>query len=172
MTTNIGSEQIKGKQSLNPFGKKDEESNYERIKTTVMEEMERWFRPEFLNRLDDIIVFRSLTDEDLKQIVDIELAKLMKRLKEKNLTIVMTDDAKDVIIKRGSNKEFGARPLRRAIENMLEDPLSEKLLRGEFTGKNVIYAKVVEADGEKKIEFEAKEGGGSELVGAAGEKKA
>jgi ATP-dependent Clp protease ATP-binding subunit ClpC len=172
MTTNIGSEQIKGKQSLNPFGKKDEESNYERIKTTVMEEMERWFRPEFLNRLDDIIVFRSLTDEDLKQIVDIELAKLMKRLKEKNLSIVMGDDAKSVIIKRGSNKEFGARPLRRAIENMLEDPLSEKLLRGDFAGKNMIYVKVVEEGGEQKIEFDARDGASQELVGTSAEKKA
>jgi ATP-dependent Clp protease ATP-binding subunit ClpC len=139
----------------------------------VRGEVKRAFNPEFLNRLDDIIVFRSLTDEDLRQIVDIELAKLMKRLKEKNLSIILGDDAKDVIIKRGANREFGARPLRRAIENMLEDPLSEKMLRGDFVGKTMIYAKVVEVDGEKKIEFEAKESATPELVGAAGaEKKA
>jgi ATP-dependent Clp protease ATP-binding subunit ClpC len=169
MTTNIGSEVIKGGRVFGILPSSNEEANYEKMKNTVMEEMEKWFRPEFLNRLDDIIVFRQLSDADLKQIIDIELDKVAKRLKEKNMHIVLTEDAKETIIKKGSNKEFGARPLRRAIETLLEDPLSEEMLRGHFAGKHTIYVKVVEAGGEKKLVFDAQEGppAAPELVGAA-----
>jgi ATP-dependent Clp protease ATP-binding subunit ClpC len=153
MTTNIGAEQIAGR---DPFGfmKKDEASTYEKMKSLLKQEMEKNFRPEFLNRVDDIIVFRSLTKPDLKHIIDIELGKVFKRLKEKNLHLVLTDEAKDVIIERGSSLEFGARPLRRAIEHMLEDPLSEALLKGEFAGKDTITVTVAEVDGEKKLTFQ------------------
>jgi ATP-dependent Clp protease ATP-binding subunit ClpC len=133
-------------------------------------EMEGTFRPEFLNRVDDIIVFRSLTRDDLKQIIDIELAKVSKRLKEKNLNLVLTEEAKDMIIEKGSSLEFGARPLRRAIEHLLEDPLAESLLHGQFEGKDTITVRVQEADGEKKLFFDAT--GAAELVAAgAGENK-
>jgi ATP-dependent Clp protease ATP-binding subunit ClpC len=153
MTTNIGAEQIAGR---DPFGfmKKDEASTYEKMKNLLKQEMEKNFRPEFLNRVDDIIVFRSLTKPDLKHIIDIELGKVFKRLKEKNLHLVLTDEAKDVIIERGSSLEFGARPLRRAIEHMLEDPLSEALLKGEFAGKDTITVTVNDVDGEKKLTFQ------------------
>jgi ATP-dependent Clp protease ATP-binding subunit ClpC len=106
--------------------------------------MEKVFRPEFLNRVDDIIVFRGLSEKDLHQIVDIELAKVAKRLKEKGFTLQMTDEAKKVLIEKGTNTEYGARPLRRAIENLLEDPLAEDLLRGTFVGADTI---IVKADG-------------------------
>ena len=133
MTTNIGAEQITGKQtSINIFGKKDEETTYEKMKETLKIVMEGTFRPEFLNRVDDIIVFRSLTKPDMGQIIDIELAKVSKRLKEKSLELILTSEAKDLLIDKGYNPEFGARPLRRAIEHLLEDPLSEKLLQGVF----------------------------------------
>jgi len=132
--------------------------------------MEQNFRPEFLNRVDDIIVFRSLTKDDLKRIIDIELSKVSKRLKEKNLTLVLTDEAKDLIIERGSSLEFGARPLRRAIEHLLEDPLSEALLKGDFQGKETITTKVHEVDGEKKLFFDTA-GAAPELVGAGAESK-
>src|SRR5207244_10824863 len=124
MTTNIGAEQIVGR---DPFGftKKDAAAGYEKMKAMLKSEMERNFRPEFLNRVDDIIVFRSLTDEDMSLIIDIELGKVVKRLKDKNFTLVMTAEAKQLLIEKGTNKEFGARPLRRAIEHHLEDPLSE-----------------------------------------------
>src|SRR5207237_5682541 len=154
MTTNIGAEQITGKTGFG-FGKKDEQSTYEKMKETLKQVMEGTFRPEFLNRVDDIIVFRSLTKEDLKRIIDIELSKVSKRLKEKRLTLVLTDEAKEVVIERGSSLEFGARPLRRAIENLIEDPLSEKLLQGEFTGKDTITVKMIEENGEKKLSFES-----------------
>ncbi|HZT78904.1 MAG TPA: ATP-dependent Clp protease ATP-binding subunit [Gemmataceae bacterium] len=172
MTTNIGADQIVGKTEFG-FRMKNEEANYESMKNTLKQEMERNFRPEFLNRLDDIIVFRSLTDADLKQIIDIELEKVSKRLKEKNLKLVLTEEAKDVILRKGTNKEFGARPLRRAIEQMIEDPLSEDLLKGTFQGKDTITVRVHEVDGEKKLWFDGGNGGTPELVGAAaGEAKA
>jgi ATP-dependent Clp protease ATP-binding subunit ClpC len=165
MTTNIGAEQITGKVSFG-FTKKDEASNYERMKEQLKQEMERNFRPEFLNRIDDIIVFRSLTDEDLKQIIDIELAKVSKRLKEKNLTLVLTEEAKQLLIKKGTNKEYGARPLRRAIEHHLEDPMAEELLRGDFEGADTITVKV-SPDGERLV-FETNKKESGELVAAAG----
>jgi ATP-dependent Clp protease ATP-binding subunit ClpC len=157
MTTNIGSEQIVTKDDIgfSRYARKDLDASYEDMKKKVKTEMEKSFRPEFLNRLDDVIVFRSLTKDDLKRIVDIELAKVSKRLKEKNLTLVMTDEAKEVLIDKGSNTEYGARPLRRTIEHLLEDPLAEDLLRGSFAGKDTITVSVIEKDGEKRLIFES-----------------
>jgi ATP-dependent Clp protease ATP-binding subunit ClpC len=154
LTTNIGAQEIAGKASFNVFGKKDADTTYEKMKETLKGEMEKTFRPEFLGRLDDVIVFRSLNKEDLKKIIDIELGKVRKRLKVKNLALEMTDEAKDFIIEKGSSLEFGARPLRRAIENLLEDPLAEDLLRGTFTGKTIISVRVGEVGDEKKLIFE------------------
>src|SRR5262249_21693061 len=134
MTTNIGASEITGKTHFG-FSKKDDNTNYQKMKETLKQAMEQNFRPEFLNRVDDIIVFRSLTKDDLKEIIGIELSKVMKRLKDKNLALVMTEEAKDLLIEKGTNTEFGARPLRRAIEHFLEDPLAEDLLRGAFNGK-------------------------------------
>jgi ATP-dependent Clp protease ATP-binding subunit ClpC len=171
MTTNIGAQEIMGKTQFG-FGKKDAESTYERMKETLKQEMEKNFRPEFLNRVDDIIVFRSLTKQDLKNIIDIELAKVIKRLKEKNLALVMTEEAKDLIIDRGSSLEFGARPLRRAIEHLLEDPMAEALLHGAFVGKDTVTVRVNEVEGEKKLVFDATGNVPTpELVTAAGEGK-
>ena len=157
MTTNIGAQEIIGKMSYG-FAKRDDNSNYQKMKETLKQAMEANFRPEFLNRVDDIIVFRSLQKEDLKRIIDIELSKVIKRLKEKNLALVLTDDAKELLIAKGTNTEYGARPLRRAIEHFLEDPLSEDLLRGSFAGKDTITVRVGEADGEKKLIFETSQG--------------
>ena len=108
LTTNIGASEIAGKASFNVFGKKDAAATYEKMKETLKGEMEKSFRPEFLGRLDDIIVFRSLTKEDLKKIIDIELSKVRKRLKDKGLTLELTDEAKDFIIEKGSSLDFGA----------------------------------------------------------------
>jgi ATP-dependent Clp protease ATP-binding subunit ClpC len=154
MTTNIGAEQIIGKTAFG-FGKKDEQTTYEKMKETLKQNMEGTFRPEFLNRVDDIIVFRSLNKEDMRRIIDIELVKVAKRLKDKNLTLVLTDEAKDLLTDKGYSPEFGARPLRRAIEHLLEDPLSEQLLKGNFQGKDTITVRVQEEDGEKKLAFDA-----------------
>jgi ATP-dependent Clp protease ATP-binding subunit ClpC len=170
MTTNIGSEMIKGKKEFNPFGKRTEEANYSKMTEIVKGEMEKYFRPEFLNRVDEVIIFRSLTKDDLKRIIDIELAKVSKRLAEKNMKLVLSDEAKELIIEKGSSLEFGARPLRRAIENLLEDPLAEDLLHGNFQGKDLIHVRVAEADGQKKLVFEATSTT-PELVAAGSENK-
>src|SRR5436309_1331507 len=168
MTTNIGAEQITGKTGFG-FGKKDEQSTYEKMKETLKQVMEGTFRPEFLNRVDDIIVFRSLSKPDMRNIIDIELAKVVKRLKEKNLALILTEEAKDLVIDKGYSPEFGARPLRRAIEHLLEDPLAEELLKGNFAGKDTITVKVHEVDGEKKLYFDATGATAPELVATGGE---
>jgi ATP-dependent Clp protease ATP-binding subunit ClpC len=170
MTTNIGAEQIVGKAHFG-FAKKDKETTYEKMKETLKQVMEGTFRPEFLNRVDDIIVFHKLEREDMKQIIDIELTKVAKRLAEKNLKLVLTDEAKELLIEKGYSPEFGARPLRRAIEHLMEDPLAENLLHGAFAGKDTITVRVTEQDGEKTLAFEASGTAAPELVGAGSESK-
>ncbi|MHB1571684.1 MAG: AAA family ATPase, partial [Solirubrobacteraceae bacterium] len=173
MTTNIGAEQIAGRQEfgIHSSARRNEEATYEGMKVKLKGEMERNFRPEFLNRVDDIIVFRSLNKDNLKRIIDIELSKVSKRLAEKNLTLVLTEEAKEFLIEKGTSLEYGARPLRRAIEHYLEDPLSEDLLRGGFVGKNIITMRVKEEDGEKKLYFDCTTTPAPELVAAGSEEK-
>src|SRR5438046_9390004 len=136
------------------------------MKTKLTDVMKNSFRPEFLNRVDDIIVFRGLGKDDIKQIIDIELSKVMKRLEEKGLKLILTEEAKELLIAEGYSTEYGARPLRRAIEHLLEDPLSEELLRGTFHGKDRITVKVKEEGESKKLVFEAE--AAHELVVATG----
>ncbi len=159
LTTNVGAEQIITPDDLSSvmtkYVVKSADVSYTDMKKKLLEQMTKVFRPEFLNRLDDTIVFRSLTKENLKQIVDMELAKVGKRLKEKNLKLVVSDEAKEFMIDKGSSTDYGARPLRRAVEQHLEDALSESLLRGEFAGKDTIIVKIGDGeDGEKKLVFE------------------
>jgi ATP-dependent Clp protease ATP-binding subunit ClpC len=173
MTTNIGAEQIAGRQEfgLHTLARRNEESTYEGMKSKLKAEMEKNFRPEFLNRVDDIIVFRSLNKNDLKRIIDIELEKVTKRLREKGLALALTEEAKDFLIDKGTSLEFGARPLRRAIEHYLEDPMAEDLLRGTFTGKDTITVRTHEVDGEKKLLFDVTASEKKELVASGGESK-
>jgi len=137
MTSNIGAELIKNQSGFG-FAKKTPEANFEKMKDVLQKEVERHFRPEFLNRVDDTIVFRPLSKEDLQTIVEYELAKVFKRLTEHGFKLELTDQAKEFLIEKGYNPEFGARPLRRAIEHYIEDPLSEAVLAGQFKGKNFI----------------------------------
>ena len=137
MTTNAGAEAIKNEASM-VFQKPSADASYDDMKDRVMERIEKFFRPEFLNRLDEVIVFRHLTNKDLKHVIDLELGKVRKRLSERNLQLELTEDAKEFLIRKGSNLDYGARPLRRAIENFVEDPLAEELLKGEFVGKDTI----------------------------------
>ncbi len=131
MTSNIGADLIKNKAGFG-FAKHTEEADYDKIKQTLNSEIERYFRPEFINRLDDIIVFRPLTRGDLINIVEYELKKVRGRLEERGYVLELDDKAKDFLIEKGHNPDYGARPLRRAIEHLVEDPLSESILRGEF----------------------------------------
>jgi len=141
MTSNIGSDIIKNQAGLG-FRKKSAEVTYEQTKEALMKEVERHFRPEFLNRVDDVIMFRQLTRDDLKSIVDIELGKVRSRLQSQGLALVLTDEAKELIINQGYNPDFGARPLRRAIEHLIEDHISEELLRGAYKDKDTITISV------------------------------
>jgi len=155
MTTNVGAEEITGKAGGFGFhNRRDDQANYGKMKDTLKMAMEKSFRPEFLNRCDDIIVFRSLTRENMHNIVDIEVAKLGKRLLEKGLKLVITDAAKEFLIEKGTSLDYGARPLRRAIEGFLEDPLAEELLRGKFVGMETVTTIMISVDGEPKIGFE------------------
>jgi len=156
MTSNIGAELIKNQGGFG-FGKKSPEANYEKMKEILQKEVERHFRPEFLNRVDDVIVFKALTRLDLQTIVDFELAKVFKRLTEHGLKLELAEQAKEFLIDKGYNPEFGARPLRRAIEHYIEDPLSEFVLAGKFKGKNLIKIDVQDEENLKFTGFEEKQ---------------
>jgi ATP-dependent Clp protease ATP-binding subunit ClpC len=168
MTTNAGAEAIKNEAAFG-FAKPDMDASYESMKNRVVEEIEKVFRPEFINRVNDIIVFRHLTDEDMKHVVDLELAKVRDRLQEKGLAVELTDEAKEFLVKKGSNTDYGARPLRRAIETFVEDPLAEELLKGEFAGKDIVKIEVKKVGDKKQLVFEgrsSKESPELETVGA------
>ncbi|HPO93464.1 MAG TPA: ATP-dependent Clp protease ATP-binding subunit [Phycisphaerales bacterium] len=131
MTSNIGADLIKGGGGFG-FAKRTDSSNFENIKTILMKEIERFFRPEFINRLDDVIVFRPLTKDDLVTIVDLEVGKVASRLMQQGIHLELDQKAKDFLIEKGYNPDFGARPLRRAVGQYIEDPLSEMLLAGDI----------------------------------------
>jgi ATP-dependent Clp protease ATP-binding subunit ClpC len=152
MTTNAGAEAIKNESAFG-FQKPDDDASYDSMKGRVNERIEKVFRPEFLNRLDDVIVFHHLTVDDLKKVIDIELAKVRERLGERGLKLELTEEAKKFLIKKGSDTDFGARPLRRALENYIEDPVSEELLKGEFQGKDTIQVDCTEVAGKKQLVF-------------------
>ncbi len=156
MTSNIGAELIKNQSGFG-FGKKTAEANYEKMKELLQKEVEHHFRPEFLNRLDDTIVFQSLTRVDLQTVVEYELAKVFKRLTEHGLKLELSEQSKEFLIDKGYNPEFGARPLRRAIEHYIEDPLSEAMLRGEFKDKNLIKLDVQDEDNLKLEGFKVEQ---------------
>jgi ATP-dependent Clp protease ATP-binding subunit ClpC len=154
MTTNVGASAIHSGDTFG-FGKKDEDTSYSKMKERLMHEIEREFKPEFLGRVDDVIVFRHLTKDDLKRIIDIELGKVRERLWERGLKLMLTDESKEFLISKGSDLDFGARPLRRAIENYIEDPLSEELLKGNFEGKTTITVTVAETGDQKHLAFDS-----------------
>jgi ATP-dependent Clp protease ATP-binding subunit ClpC len=152
MTTNAGAEAIKNESQFG-FQKPDDDASYENMKGRVQEQIEKVFRPEFLGRMDDVIVFRHLTNDDLAGVVELELSKVRERLSDRGLRLILTPEAKKLLVKRGSNLDFGARPLRRAIENYIEDPLSEELLKGEFQGMDTISIEVKEVGDKKQFCF-------------------
>ncbi|MFN7804701.1 MAG: ATP-dependent Clp protease ATP-binding subunit, partial [Planctomycetaceae bacterium] len=154
MTTNVGAHAVASGDAFG-FSKKDEDTSYEKMKERLKHEIAREFKPEFLNRVDDIIVFRHLTRENLKSIIDIELSKVRERLTEKGIALTLSDEAKEFLIEKGSDLDYGARPLRRAIEQFVEDPLSEELLRGNFEGKNAVTVNVATTGEQKHLSFDA-----------------
>jgi ATP-dependent Clp protease ATP-binding subunit ClpC len=143
MTSNIGTRQIKTEAGLG-FQKSDLKENYEGMKGRLLEELKKTFNPEFLNRMDEAIVFKPLGKKEMAKIIEIMISEVTERLKEKKLEISLTKEAKTLLIEKGFDPVYGARPLRRAIQRLLEDPLSEELLQGRFSENCRIR---VESDG-------------------------
>ncbi|MFH1189998.1 MAG: ATP-dependent Clp protease ATP-binding subunit [Candidatus Omnitrophota bacterium] len=143
MTSNIGAEMLKRQGSIG-FKSQTEDVTYQGMKERLLDEVKKAFKPEFINRVDDIIVFRSLTKEDLLRIVELEVKDVESRLKDQNIMIELTQEAKEFLTEKGFDRNFGARPLKRTIQRFLEDPMAEEIIRGTFKkgGKVRISAKV------------------------------
>jgi ATP-dependent Clp protease ATP-binding subunit ClpC len=131
MTSNVGADLIRRRGSLGFKAQEEKQMPYDQMKEKLMDEVKKTFKPEFLNRLDDVIVFHALSREDLGKIVDIEISEVKDRLEEQGVSIKLTEGAKDFLIEKGFDPTFGARPLKRTISRYLEDPLAQALLRGE-----------------------------------------
>jgi ATP-dependent Clp protease ATP-binding subunit ClpB len=137
MTSNLGSQVIQEYAG---------EQNYTRMKSAVMEVVQQSFRPEFINRIDDIVVFHPLGTRQIRAIVDIQLAYLKKRLAERNMDLTLDDAARDLLGEAGFDPVYGARPLKRAIQQQIENPLAQRILQGEFVPGDRI--RVIAQDGE------------------------
>ncbi|MFC2067282.1 ATP-dependent Clp protease ATP-binding subunit [Chloroflexota bacterium] len=152
MTSNIGAELIRKGTTIGFASRSDEaksqEQSYERMKENLLGELKKAFRPEFLNRVDSVVVFHSLTKEQIRKIVDLMLSTVSQQLNEKSIKLEVTEAAKDFLGEKGYDEVFGARPLRRVIQNMIEDKLSEDLLRGKFQSGDTI---VVDLEGEEIV---------------------
>lgn len=155
MTSNIGADVIKKQSTLGFALKRDEETeerlSYEEMRKKLSESLKRAFRPEFINRLDAVVIFRSLNKEDIQKIVSLELNKVAERLKDHNLVLFASPEALSSLAEQGFDPEFGARPLRRVIQQKVEDPLSDRLLSGEFLNGDTIHV-TVNDDGEIVLE--------------------
>ncbi len=155
MTTNLGSRDVSKGQTLGFAPDNDDESAYERMKAKVQQELKQHFRPEFLNRIDDVIVFHQLTEQEIVQIVDLMIDNLEKRLEEQDMAIELTPAAKALLAHRGYDTSLGARPLRRTIQRDIEDPLSEKMLFGDMKPGSIVLVDVAVDGGEEPFTFAA-----------------
>ena len=138
MTSNVGAQQIQRESSIGFRITESEEDSYQAMKEKVMEELKRTFRPEFLNRIDEIIVFHALNRRHISEIIDIMLKELKQQLEEKRITLEISDAAKELVADSGYDPDFGARPLRRAIQKMIENPLAELILQGRYDGGDTV----------------------------------
>jgi ATP-dependent Clp protease ATP-binding subunit ClpC len=142
MTTNLGTRDIAKGINLGFAGGETDTSSYERMKTKVNEELKQHFRPEFLNRVDDTIVFHQLSEDNIVEIVDLMISRVDAQMKNRDMAIELTSDAKKLLAKRGYDPVLGARPLRRTIQREIEDMLSEKILYGELTAGQIVVVDV------------------------------
>jgi ATP-dependent Clp protease ATP-binding subunit ClpC len=147
LTSNVGAETVR-RQTTIGFGTAGEEADYEKMRDKIMDEAKKAFRPEFLNRLDGVIVFRALNKPDLIRILDLEVRKVMDRLKAKNIRLILDEQAKNFLVEKGFDPLYGARPMRRAVERHLEDPLAEEILRGVVHGGDPV---LVSVEGDKLV---------------------
>ena len=154
MTSNVGAREITTSAPLGFASGEKGGLDDKEIKSRVMSEVKKLFRPEFLNRIDEIIVFKSLTEDEIVEIVDLMIDELRQRLIEQNMTINLTKEASKYIAKEGTDLSFGARPLRRAIQRLIEDPISEQILEGKWTSGSVIDVDLVKGEnGENHLSF-------------------
>ena len=156
LTSNVGAESIKRQSSLGFNAMAEDEADFEGMKAKIDSVAKKHFRPEFLNRLDELVVFRMLEKEALNKIVDLEVEKLVDRLEEKEIELVLEASARDLVVTEGYDPDYGARPMRRAVEQLLEDPLAEAILSGEVKVGDHVTAKVKKKD--KKVTFKTKAG--------------
>ena len=155
MTSNVGADLIK-KQSIMGFGAmSSDKSDFNSMKEKIEEQAKKHFKPEFLNRLDDIIVFHMLEKEDLVHIVDLEISKVLKRVRDKKIEVELDQTSKELLIAEGYDPAYGARPMRRAVERFLEDPFAEHLLRGDI--KEGDHVKITRRENEKSLKFSVTE---------------
>jgi len=164
MTSNVGADILRrqttmGFAATKPLG----EHEFEAMRDRLLEEAKKVFKPEFINRLDDIIVFHQLTKADLMQIVELEVAKVLRRVKAKEVHIELEQSAKEFLIEKGYDPQYGARPMRRAVERYLEDPFAEELLRGNVKGGDVVHVGVNNG----KLVFTTAAPAGSEAASAS-----
>jgi ATP-dependent Clp protease ATP-binding subunit ClpC len=155
MTTNLGSRDVSKGVLLGFAPENDDESAYERMKAKVQQELKQHFRPEFLNRIDDTIVFHQLTQDEIVNIVDLMIAALDLRLQDMNMGIELTLGAKALLAERGYDPVMGARPLRRTIQRDLEDPMSEKMLFGDIPQGSIVVVDVIGEGDEREFTFTA-----------------
>jgi ATP-dependent Clp protease ATP-binding subunit ClpC len=153
MTSNVGADLIR-RQTTMGFGAPKDTQDYDTMRDKILEETKRVFKPEFLNRLDEIIVFRTLSKPDLLKIVDLEVDKVKRRLKLKEIEIVLDERAHEFVINKGYDPTYGARPMRRAVERYLEDPLAEELLKGTVKAGDIVEVTVA---GDDKLAFHVAE---------------
>ena len=151
MTSNVGAESIKRQTSLGFGAMGADESDFEGMKEKIMDEAKKHYRPEFLNRLDDLVCFHMLEKEDLNKIVDLEIEKLLARLREKSIELALDKSARELLVTKGYDPDYGARPMRRAVERYLEDPLAEALLRRDIEEGTTI--RVVCPKDSEELEF-------------------
>jgi ATP-dependent Clp protease ATP-binding subunit ClpC len=157
MTSNIGMRDVKAGGKIG-FTTDAVNDDYENMKSTVEETMKRLFNPEFLNRIDEYVIFRSLKKEHMIKIIDLQLKRLYKRLGTKNITLDITRQAKEFIADKGFDEKFGARPLRRTIQRYVEDPLAEEILRGVFPDGSTVKCKVDKKSGQLAFAVEKSKG--------------
>ncbi len=163
MTSNVGAELIKRQTTMGFGAASKDEGNYETMREKILEETKRVFKPEFLNRLDEIIVFHTLSKPDLMRIVDLEVAKVKARLKIKEIEIALDGPAHEFVIEKGYDPTYGARPMRRAVERYLEDPLAEELLKGNIKAGDLVEVSVKD----EKLAFHVAEPQGSPAASAS-----
>ena len=151
MTSNIGTSEIRKGNGLG-FAKDTAEISYDKMKVMLLEETKKLFSPEFLNRVDEIIVFRQLNNDDMLKIVDILIAEVEERLSERKMQLELDESTKELLVEEGFDPEFGARPIKRTIRRLIEDPLSEEILKGKIQdGKHIHLIRSGD-----KIEFKEK----------------